>query len=345
MGKTKERAWRNTDVHIWKKQKILPFRSNDAETRYKNYTCRQALFMERGLTCSEYNPLVTQVIESHEWETFCQHPSYASIPFVREFYANYDATKPDSVYVRGKLVDVSSSAINSFFSLTDHQNTFFKRSSNLSFMKMHKILKELTEPGTQLSSKEDITFPRRSLKAGTKIWYKFIKYNLRPSSHDKIVEKDAAILLYCIMVGKPINVGEVIAKQIGVCAGLNEGGLWFPALITRLCTQNNVYLSHTKQMKEHSDPLFVKSQSDDEKSESDEETSQSDQETNQSDEETSQADQQTSKSDHDPSSPITISNDQSRDDIMLVIKIFNVLNMIKKLYYYNDNLRSLMYCE
>nr|XP_043637415.1 uncharacterized protein LOC122608381 [Erigeron canadensis] len=284
MGRTRKPAWRNSNGEGYKRNKIQKittrastskgspqslkktslFVSDDAEKRFNKFTSKRKLFMERGFTWSEssapeFPDTITQAIRFHKWENFCQHPSSACIAVVQEFYANYDADRPDSVFVRGKLVDVTASSINSLFELTDHQGTLYELSSKLLLSTMSDILEKLTEPGTVHTRASDgtITFPRKSLKAGLNIWFNFVQHNLLPSADDTIVEKDRAILLYCILVGKRINVGKVIAEQIGVCASHNDGSLWFPVLITRLCNRHNVPLSNLEPIHQPYSPLAV----------------------------------------------------------------------------------------
>ncbi|EXB63567.1 hypothetical protein L484_026905 [Morus notabilis] len=85
-----------------------------------------------------------------------------------------------------------------------------------------------------------MTFPRECLQPGPKIWYHFLRFRLMPSSHYRLVHKERAILLHCMMKGRPLNVGRMIHQQVGVCAGHRNGGLWFPSLITQLCIAHGV---------------------------------------------------------------------------------------------------------
>nr|XP_043636443.1 uncharacterized protein LOC122607520 [Erigeron canadensis] len=269
MTKTKERAWRNSDSQPLKREAIPSFKirfpTDDAASKYKMYTTNRDLFMERGFTDSESDLLklpdsITRVIEAHKWETFCQNPSSASIPLVREFYANYDPEFPNLVRVRGKLVNASASAINSLYLLTDHQISFFESGSKskvLSLSAMRDIILELTGKRVTCKRAKNMYISREDLKAGLDIWVMFIKFNLLPTPYDTAISKDRAILLYCIMLGKPINVGKVIAKQIRKCASLKSGDLWFPSLITRLCRQHYVRPSGCEAFQQPDPPLLL----------------------------------------------------------------------------------------
>ncbi|XP_071733420.1 uncharacterized protein [Rutidosis leptorrhynchoides] len=335
MGRTRERAWRNGEILPKKRTlsinmrgpPIAYFHSNYKKQKYNNNnkrTPKRKLFMERGFKWSESNShefpdTFNRIIQTHNWEMFCQNPSPVSIPLVRKFYNNYDFTKPDSVNVRGEIVDATASAINSLFSLTDHQTTMFEEAFVLPLPTIRDIAKELT--GSQSSY---LSFGRDSLKAGLDIWVDFVKHNFFPLCNDKILQHDVAVLLYCILVGKPINVGKVIAKQIEDCARRDEGELWFPAVITRLCERHNVHQSKVDKRVQKPYPHLplgpveqtvqdncIEIDSDQKTSQSDHET-ESDQETNQSDHEI-ESDQETSQSDHETESDQETS--QSVNDI------------------------------
>ena len=89
------------------------------------------------------------------------------------------------------------------------------------------------------------------------IWDHFLKSGLTPSTHDHTVNKDRAILLLAIVVGRKINVGDVISEQIGVCAGRQSGGLWFPSLITSLCLAQGVEVSSEEEKLKTSGPITM----------------------------------------------------------------------------------------
>ena len=67
-----------------------------------------------------------------------------------------------------------------------------------------------------------------------------------PSTHDHVIHRERAVLLDYIMEGLTFNVGAVIKQQIGICAGRNSGGLWFPSLITQLCRAHDVNIDESE---------------------------------------------------------------------------------------------------
>ncbi|GMN61117.1 hypothetical protein TIFTF001_030205 [Ficus carica] len=154
------------------------------------------------------------------------------VPLVKEFYANLDDGSPNSVYVRGKRVDISGAAINK---------------------------RQFCVQGTEWtkSARGSISLSRRSLKPGSMIWNHFLKSRLMPSTHDHTVNKDRVILLFAVVTGRKINMGDVISEQIGVGAGRQSGGLWFPSLITSLCLAQGVEVSSEEEKLKSSGPITM----------------------------------------------------------------------------------------
>ena len=102
-----------------------------------------------------------------------------------------------------------------------------------------------------------MTLSRRSLEPRPMIWNRFLKSRLLPSTHDHTVNKNRVILLFAIVVGRKINMGDVISEQIGVCAGRQSAGLWFPSLITRLCLAQGVVVSNEEEKHKTSGPITM----------------------------------------------------------------------------------------
>ena len=205
--------------------------------------------MERGFifkpnTTAEYPEFVHNVISEHQWSNFCRVQREAVIQLVREFYANYDPAVPDSVFVRGKHIPLTPEAINQVYNLPEVEDQYQEFFSSMNATELKEVLNMLCEEGAEWTQgkRGAMTFPRAFLKPGPKVWFHFLKFRLMPSSHDHLINKERAILLYCIMEGRNFDVGKLIQKQIGVCARRNSGGLWFPSLITQLCAAHEVII-------------------------------------------------------------------------------------------------------
>ena len=205
--------------------------------------------MERGFifkpnTTAEYPAFVHNVISDHQWSNFCRAQRAAVIQLVQEFYANYDSAVPDSIFVRGKSVSLTPEAINRVYDLPEVEDQYQEFFNSIDANELKEVLNRLCEEGAEWTrgKRGAMTFPRAFLKPEPKVWFHFLKFRLMPSSHDHFINKERAILLYCIMEGRNFDVGKLIQKQIGVCARRNSGGLWFPSLITQLCAAHDVII-------------------------------------------------------------------------------------------------------
>ena len=89
---------------------------------------------------------------------------------------------------------------------------------------------------------------RPALKPLAKVWYHFIRTRLLPTTYIKIVNKERLVLLYCILEGKKLNIGQLIQREIYTCAFKPNGGLFFPSLITELCLRSGLEISSSDEM-------------------------------------------------------------------------------------------------
>lgn len=165
-----------------------------------------------------------------------------AIQLVQEFYANVDVANPESVFVHGEYVPLTAEAINIVYNLPDMEDQYGELVDSVDTNQLEEILSTLCIEGAQWSKgkRSALTFPRHMLKPGPRMWYHFLKFRLMPSTHDHVLHKERVVLLYCIMEGHDINVGQLLCEQIRVCARRNSGGLWFPSLITQLCVMHGV---------------------------------------------------------------------------------------------------------
>ena len=111
------------------KEEIKKFLSPRAQQRFEQCMKERALYMERGFVYKRGRPrgypsFIHSVISAHKWHAFCQSQPAAPVQLVREFYANYDDTDPDTVFVRGRVVPFTSAAINSIYDLPDVEDDF-----------------------------------------------------------------------------------------------------------------------------------------------------------------------------------------------------------------------------
>lgn len=89
---------------------------------------------------------------------------------------------------------------------------------------------------------------RHSLKLECHIWVSFLKSRLMPTVHTTIVRKERLLLLYSIMIGRKIDVSQIIREEVHKCAQKNPRSLVCPNLITALCLQARVPLEENEDM-------------------------------------------------------------------------------------------------
>ena len=228
-------------------QKGELFVSPQASLCFNSCMIRHNLLMEKGFTFKQSNILqfldfVRHVIKGHQWIAFCSTQPAATFQLMCEFYANYDPVMLGSVYIKNQHIPFIAEDINRLYNLPDVKETFFDSDEDLDDAKLDEILPALCVEGAtwKRASHDSMTFPHTFLKPDPSLWYHFLKFWLMPSTHNHVIHRERAARLYCIVEGLTFNVGVVIKQQIGICAGHNSGGLWFPFLITQLCRAHNV---------------------------------------------------------------------------------------------------------
>ncbi|XP_062101883.1 uncharacterized protein LOC133808872 [Humulus lupulus] len=210
--------------------------SAQAKARFESIKTKK-LFPERGFlpTTREVPAFLTTVIEQHQWELFCQKPEYAIIPVVKEFYANLAFAENSEVLVRGKVVSFAGEAINALFGLANvDSSTYNEMILAPTPADFDKALQCVAAPGTQwcISSGGVRTLLHTSILPKAAVWLSFLKCRLLPTTHDTTVSTERVFLLYCILAGLGVNVGQIISRQLASCARKKKGKLFFPSLIT-----------------------------------------------------------------------------------------------------------------
>ncbi|KOM50043.1 hypothetical protein LR48_Vigan08g087000 [Vigna angularis] len=78
---------------------------------------------------------------------------------------------------------------------------------------------------------------RTDLTPLAKYWMAFSHANIQPCSHVSDITLSRALFIYCAIRNLNVNIGQVIADEISVCANTsnNKAPLGHPSLITHLC--------------------------------------------------------------------------------------------------------------
>ena len=218
------------------------FVSEEAQIRYHDSVSNRSLIAERGLIPTSAGfPGLWSIIRQRGWGEFCAQPKSAIVPLVREFYANALEHNHRRVFVRGKQVDFNGKAINRFFKLPDIENDGYTQFIGKQ-VDFEEIIHEIAVPGTtwKLTDDRPITFKSIGLTKNCKALHYFLGARLMPVRHFSDINKDRAILLYCLMTGKSLDVGRFISSHIVQCYKHQSMSLFFPSLITALCVAAGV---------------------------------------------------------------------------------------------------------
>ena len=152
---------------------------------------------------------------------------------VREFYANVEEHRHGKTLVRMKTIVFSSSEINRYYGLPDIPNSDYI--SYHSQVNYEHVSNTLCVPGSswKMSGGVPKTLAGTSLTVEARAWQYFVCQKLMPATHFSDVDAKKAVLIYAILMGMSINVGQVLFDSI-IHTIRNKLGLYFPLLITQL---------------------------------------------------------------------------------------------------------------
>ncbi|KOM58164.1 hypothetical protein LR48_Vigan11g119800 [Vigna angularis] len=211
-----------------------------SEEHQQNFETSQnkRLLMERVV--EEIHPEAPQFgaeVERRHWSILTTFPAPANIAIVWEFYANAriysDEAEPFMSYVRGRQVPFNADAINSFLSIQwpgGNTQCQYSQASNNDF------------EGVDFQEVErTLCLPRGHFHRNRQGQPLHIKRSFLHLSANT-----GAVLLYFILQGQAVNVGQDIATEINDCANtpLNNTPLGHPSLITHLCALAGVDTSN-----------------------------------------------------------------------------------------------------
>ncbi|KAG2400373.1 uncharacterized protein HKW66_Vig0097730 [Vigna angularis] len=163
--------------------------------------------------------------------------------FAQEVYS--DEPQPFTSYVRGRPVAFDANTINSFLNTqwpggnsTCHYSDANR--TNFAGIDYQEVERTLCLPRGHFHRNrqgQPLHIKRSFLTPLSKYWMAFIHANISPCSHMSDLNVSRALLLFFILQGQPINVGNIIAHEINDCAhtALSNTPLGHPSLITHLC--------------------------------------------------------------------------------------------------------------
>ncbi|KAH1098085.1 hypothetical protein J1N35_015006 [Gossypium stocksii] len=219
------------------------FHYEEAKVRYESIFKNQQMHPKKGFTLKEssyidFMECIRQVSEALNWELFYEKRPSVDEELVCEFYANLISNELMEVSIRGIMVPITSNAINEFFELPDFdKHKYSSLMSNIESENLQEILKELTVLGSKwMVPKQGIhTCRREYLTRLAKVWFYFIRFILMPISHGTTISLERMVLLYLILIGKTIDVGKIILREIQNCPARRSGPAYFSFTKIILC--------------------------------------------------------------------------------------------------------------
>ncbi|KAK8945170.1 hypothetical protein KSP39_PZI007645 [Platanthera zijinensis] len=182
------------------------------------------------------------------WETFCHPRTEAVLPWVYEFYANTPVAESGTVFVRGKKVNFSASAINSFFDLDD--NIGPDHTTMLSSTPKADMTAVICSVlGLDWVSTKENALHSTCLSREAKVWLHFVNTSLLPTRHLNHIQLDRITLIFCIIKGIKVNIGRIISRLIWTKVNDKKmKHIWFPTTITELYRAAGVELGEGDQI-------------------------------------------------------------------------------------------------
>ncbi|KAL4340536.1 hypothetical protein GQ457_08G037130 [Hibiscus cannabinus] len=182
------------------------------------------------------------IVSQHKWEKFSKHPGDVNATIVKEFYANIAEPKQNSVFVQGKYIRFTPSAIKCYFKLqvvVDNHTTFKEEVDNKTY---HDIVQDLCVANSKWNGQQASrrSMNREQLLLRAKLWNHFLKHKIMPTAHNTTVSFPRMLLLHSILFRRSIDVGKIIVEEIHACLKRPKSALIFPNLITALCRRKKV---------------------------------------------------------------------------------------------------------
>ncbi|KOM24875.1 hypothetical protein LR48_Vigan10s000400 [Vigna angularis] len=198
-------------------------------------------------------PQFGEQLENKNWGRLATYHVPANIAVVKEFYTNArrlgDHPAEDYLsYVRGHTIQCDPDSINRFLN-TEWAGEQCQFALNMEEgADLGDVESVLCVPGGNFQRNKNVAvvnIRRIDLTPLTKYWMAFSHANIQPCSHVSDITVNRALLLYYVLRGLSINIGQVIANEIQVCANTinNKAPLGHPSLITHLCELAGVNIS------------------------------------------------------------------------------------------------------
>ena len=218
------------------------FLNDNAELRYEAVFKNKQMLYERGFRLSSSNSsslpdYVLNVIAEKKWTNFCQQQPNPDPDVVREFYSNLLSPKQVTVVVREVSVPFSAAAINQLYGLEDVDDEYTAFLENEDAGLRSLVLAAIAVPGSQWTVLKEGTCKCKhgDLVPAALIWFYFLRHSIMPTTHTTHLSFARALLIYCLLTGKSINLGRILEEQIKERSQKRAGDVFFPCLVSQLC--------------------------------------------------------------------------------------------------------------
>ncbi|KOM25200.1 hypothetical protein LR48_Vigan53s001500 [Vigna angularis] len=229
------------------------FLSRKHEKHFKVVQDRSLLMERKVGMIPNFAPQFGEQFLGNDWGKLATYPTPANIVVVKEFYTNARKIGDYPVenylgYVRGHAIRYDPDSINNFldtvwaveqcqFALCVEEGTDFD-----------DVERVLCVPGGHFQRNRTgsvVNIRRTDLTPLAKYWMAFSHANIQPCSHVSDITLSRALLIYCAIRNLNVNIGQVIADEIRMCANTtnNKAPLGHPSLITHLCKIAGVDIS------------------------------------------------------------------------------------------------------
>ncbi|KOM40820.1 hypothetical protein LR48_Vigan04g101800 [Vigna angularis] len=218
--------------------------SQKHEKHFKVVQDRRLLMERKVGMIPNFAPQFGEQLLGNDWGKLATYPAPANIAVVKEFYTNakkigdYPAENYLG-YVRGHAIRYDPDSINNFVDTVwaGEQCQFALCMEEGADFEDVEIV--LCIPGGHFQRNRSgsvVNIRRIDLTPLAKYWMAFSHANIQPCSHVSDITLSRALFIYCAIRNLNVNIGQVIADEISVCANTsnNKAPLGHPSLITHL---------------------------------------------------------------------------------------------------------------
>ncbi|KAL3833831.1 hypothetical protein ACJIZ3_008567 [Penstemon smallii] len=243
---SKKKGFKKSKNHSSENTPFIRFETRKDNNLFKKYTCKKEIIMEAGFDMRDETQPGYKAIEARGWTKFCSPPTVEGFRgMVQEFYVNFKHRniETQSVKVRGIDVSISEDLINEYYGLDVYKDGDQDEYTTLcqSHIDKEEVIKVICEKQPEWMDREKTLIRVGSLKKEScNPWFKFVISRFLPKIQISTVTMDRALLVYCIVTGKKINVGKVIYGSMEKASKSNAVSLYFPSLITYFCKRAGV---------------------------------------------------------------------------------------------------------